>query len=59
MQKQEAMGDAKAHFNVLCQTERTKQSGPFLHGKSTNPTRTLQRTTQQVVLANPLSVCVL
>lgn len=50
-------GDAKAHFNVLYQTETTKQSESFVHGESPNPNRPRQSTAKQVVLANPLSVC--
>lgn len=51
-------GDAKAHFSVLYQTETTKQSEPFVHGESPTPNRPQQGTVKQVVLANPLSVCV-
>lgn len=58
MPKQEATGDEKAHFNVLCQPETTKQTGPFVHKKRPNGTRTLQSTVKQVVSANPVCVCV-
>lgn len=51
MWKREAMGDAKAHFNVLYQTETTKQSEPFVHEESPI------QTAKQVVSANPLYVC--